>query len=113
VLQAEQASYPNEAHDDWVAALIERGLLGVLGLLLLVAELVTRASRSWDPARLLVGLRVALPSSAYLVGGLGCVLVFSTTHEVLHDRTAWTLFALVAAVSLWGRPQQLPQGGST
>jgi O-antigen ligase len=112
VLQAQQAPYPKEAHDDWVAALIERGLLGALGLLLLFAEIVMRASRSWDPARLLVGMRTALPSPAYLVGGLGCVLVFSTTHEVLHDRTSWTLFALVAAVSLWGRPEQQPQGGS-
>jgi O-antigen ligase len=109
---AQQAPYPKEAHDDWVAAVIERGALGGLGLLLLVGEILIRASRAWDPLRLLLGLRMVMPAPAYLVGALGCVLVFSFTHEVLHDRTAWTLFAFVAAVALWGRPKPLPQGGS-
>ena len=112
VLMAQQAPYPKEAHDDWVAAVIERGVLGGLGLLLLVGEILIRASRAWDPLRLLLGLRMVMPAPAYLVGALGCVLVFSFTHEVLHDRTAWTLFAFVAAVALWGRPKPLPQGGS-
>lgn len=112
VLMAQQAPYPKEAHDDWVAAVIERGLLGGLGLLLLVGEVVLHASRAWDPLRLLAGFRVVMPAPAFLVGALGCVLVFSFTHEVLHDRTAWTLFALVAAVALWGRAKPLPQGGS-
>ncbi len=111
VLQSQQATYPKEAHNDWVAAVVERGLLGMLGLLLLVAEIVVRASRTWAPARLLLGLRVALPSPAYLTGGLGCVLVFSLTHEVLHDRTVWTLLGLIAAVALWGRPA--PREGGT
>jgi O-antigen ligase len=111
VLDAQQATYPKEAHNDWVAAMVERGLLGGIGLVLLVVEIVVRASRTWAPGRLLPGLRTVLPLPAYLTGGLACVALFSLTHEVLHDRTVWTLFGLIAVVSLWGR--RLPTEGVT
>jgi hypothetical protein len=39
---------------------------------------------------------IGLPAPAYLVGGLALVFAFSFAHEVLHDRVAWTLLALLA-----------------
>jgi len=110
-LREQQAPYPKEAHNDWVAALVERGVLGFAGLLLLVAEIAFLAARVSGRTRLAPGFDKAVPAPAYLVGGLVCVLVFSVTHEVLHDRTVWTLFALVAASALWGRPARRPQSG--
>jgi hypothetical protein len=103
VLRAELAPYPKEAHDDWTAALVERGVLGVTGLLLLAGEIVLRASRVGSPRRLGPGLAAALPAPGYLVGALATLAIYSFTHEILHDRTAWTLLGVLAAFSLWGR----------
>lgn len=102
-LRDEQAPYPKEAHNDWVAALVERGVAGFIGLLLLVAAIVVRASAIWDPRRLAPQFVAALPAPAYVVGALVTLLVFSLTHEVLHDRTMWTLLGVLAAFELWGR----------
>jgi O-antigen ligase len=103
VLRAELAPYPKEAHDDWTAALVERGVLGVAGLLLLAGEIVLRASRVGSPRRLGPGLAAALPAPGYLIGALATLAIYSFTHEILHDRTAWTLLGVLAAFSLWGR----------
>lgn len=112
LLSAEQAPYPKEAHNDWLATLIERGVLGTVGLLLLVAELALRAHRGWARAHHDEALRRVLPRPGYLVGALGCVLAFSYTHEVLHDRTAWTLFGFVGAVALGWHQQAQVNGGT-
>lgn len=103
VLIQRQEPYAKEAHNDWLAAVVERGILGLLGIALLLAGIGRRAAQIWNPARLGAGTRSALPRPALLVGALGVVLVFSLTHEVLHDRTLWTLLGLIAAVAVWGR----------
>jgi hypothetical protein len=103
-LRAAQAPYPKEAHNDWLAALVERGVLGVLGLVLLTVEVVAWASRSWDPDRLTGGWAAALPAPHFAVGALATVLVFSLTHEVLHDRSVWALLGLLAAFGMHGPP---------
>ena len=103
LLKAEQAPYAKEAHNDWLATLIERGLLGVIGLLLLSAELVVRGHGTWARSRLDPALRGVLARPAYLTGALACVLAFSVTHEVLHDRTVWSLFGIVAATAFVNR----------
>jgi len=112
-LRLEQAPYPKEAHNDWLAALVERGVLGMAGLLLLVAEIGLWASRTWDARRLPPDLAAALPAPHLLVGALGTALVFSLTHEVLHDRALWALLAVVAGVGLWGRTGHAPEKGGT
>jgi O-antigen ligase len=99
LLSATQAPYPKEAHNDWLATLIERGVLGTIGLLLLVGELALRGQRAWARAHLDDALSRAVARPGYLVGALMCLLAFSLTHEVLHDRSAWTLFGAVAAVA--------------
>jgi O-antigen ligase len=112
-LRQQLAPYPHEAHNDWVAALIERGVLGMAGLLLLVLEIVLLAVAIWNPVRLRTGFAAALPAPAYVVGALVVVAVFSLTHEALHERPLWTLLGLLAAFGLWGRPTRWSWGGST
>jgi hypothetical protein len=102
-LQRQQAPYPKEAHDDWAAILVERGVLGFLGLLLLVGEIIVRASRTGSHRRLGPGLSTGLPAPEFLIGALATVVDYSFTHQILHDRTVWTLFGLLAAFSLWRR----------
>ena len=104
VLYAAQAPYPKEAHNDWLATLIERGALGAVGLLLLAGELVLRGHAAWARARTDTTFRAAVVRPGYLTGGLACVLAFSLTHEVLHDRTVWTLFGVLGAAAFAGRP---------
>jgi O-antigen ligase len=111
-LREQQAPYPKEAHNDWIAALVERGIMGFAGLLLLVLEILLLASAIWNPRRLAPQFAAALPAPAFVVGGLVTVLVFSLTHEVLHDRTIWTLLGLLAAFGLWGRPGRWSLGGT-
>jgi O-Antigen ligase len=112
-LRQQLAAYPHEAHNDWVAALIERGVLGMAGLLLLALEIFLLAVAIWNPVRLRSGFAAALPAPAYLVGALVTVAVYSLTHEALHERPLWTLLGVVAAFGLWGRPTRWSWGGST
>jgi O-Antigen ligase len=112
-LRQQQAPYPHEAHNDWVAALLERGVLGMAGLLLLVLEIFLLCVAIWNPVRLRSGFAAALPAPAYVVGALVTVAVYSLTHESLHERPVWTLLGLLAAFGLWGRPTRWSWGGST
>jgi hypothetical protein len=97
-----QASFVKEAHDDYFAALTERGVLGVLGLLLLLAAVFIRAwtiaTRPLRPA-----VRAVVPRPNALLGAVVGTLASSTVYELLHVRHVWTLFALIAAISIWGR----------
>jgi O-antigen ligase len=105
-LRAAQAPYPKEAHNDWLAALVERGVVGVIGLTLLVVEVLVWASRSWDPGRLTPGFAAALPAPHFAVGALATVLIFSLTHEVLHDRAVWALLGLLAGIGMYGQGRE-------
>lgn len=96
-----QYSYAKEAHDDYLAALVERGLLGVAGILLLVVTAALRAGRVVrGPPR---GW-AELPRPVGLVAGLAAMGLAGTYYEVLHFRYVWLLLALTAAVAgLWPR----------
>ncbi|MGZ4775477.1 MAG: O-antigen ligase family protein [Oryzihumus sp.] len=88
--------YAKEAHDDFLAALVERGPLGILGLLVLVSSAVYRSARVLRaPPR--QRLPDQLPRPVGLVAGLAAALAASTYYEVLHFRYVWGLLALVAA----------------
>lgn len=112
-LREQQAPYPKEAHNDWIAALVERGAIGVLGLVLLVGEIGLWAARTWNIRRLTAGFAAAVPAPHFVVGALGTALVFSLTHEALHDRTLWTFLGLLAAIGIWGYAPQGPRTGGT
>jgi O-antigen ligase len=101
-LQADQAPFVKEAHDDYFAALAERGVIGAAGLLLLVCSLLVRtfgvvtvpltsevaAILRWPPA---------------LAGMLVGVLVEGLSYEVMHFRHVWAVFGFIAALSIWGK----------
>jgi hypothetical protein len=97
-----QASFVKEAHDDYMAALTERGVLGALGLLLLLASVLfgawTIATRPLRPA-----VQAVVPRPNALLGAVVGILASSTVYELLHVRHVWALFGLIAAMSLWGR----------
>jgi hypothetical protein len=107
-LAKQLAPYPKEAHDDWTASLVERGILGFAGLLLLVGEIAVRASRVGSRRRLGPGLAAGLPAPEFLVGALATLAVNSVTHQILHDRAAWTLLGLLAAFSIWRGKDESP-----
>jgi hypothetical protein len=97
-----QAPFVKEAHDDYFAALTERGVIGVLGLLLLVASVLVRTMTvAIRPLRPDVEAIVPRPNA--LAGAVLGTLVSSTVYELLHVRHVWTLFAIVAAIYIWGR----------
>jgi hypothetical protein len=107
-LQHDMAPYPKEAHDDWTAALVEDGILGLAGLLLLVGEIVLRAVKVGSSRRLEPDFSTALPAPEFLVGALATIAIYSYTHQILHDRTAWSLLGVLAAFSLWHRRARRP-----
>lgn len=106
-LLAEQVSYVKEAHDDYVAAVVERGVLGGVALITLIVLVAVRARR--------IGLRDALrpdfaevfPRPELLGGAAAAMLLSALFYEVLHFRHVWALFGLIAAVELWGRRAHL------
>lgn len=107
-----QFAYAREAHDDLLAALVERGIIGVAGMLVLVA------GAAWRAGRVLRGPPRGwpeLPRPAGLVAGLVAATLSGTFYEVLHFRYVWLLLAFTAAVaSLWPPgTREAPSLGST
>lgn len=101
-LHAAGAPFVKEAHNDYVAALIERGPLGFFALMALVIGLLMRAPQLANNG-LSAGFAAVMRRPHALVGGLAGTLVAMTTYELLHLRHVWALFALLAAVCIWGR----------
>lgn len=89
------------AHNDHMAALVERGILGAVGLIALLLSLVWIAGSILGPLRR--AFARVLPRPSFLVGGLVLSLVASFTHEVLHFRYIWALIGLIVAMHLWAR----------
>jgi hypothetical protein len=89
--------YANEAHDDYLAALVERGPVGLLGLLLLVGSAVSRAA---PIVRRPLSARYAavVPVPAGLVAALLTLSVNSFYEEILHFRFLWALLGIVAVL---------------
>jgi hypothetical protein len=94
-----QAPYVKEAHNDYLAALLERGVVGEIGLLLLGAAALARCGR------LLVGRLpdeyVVILPRAWLLVAVGPVMgVSATFYEVEHFRHLWTWLGLLAALTI-------------
>lgn len=87
----------NQLHSDFMAFLVERGLLGVLGLVLLAGVALGRsASLIWmyhkHPDR--AGL-----AGFIFLGAMVAALVESLTHQVFHFRELWLVLALQEAMA--------------
>ena len=97
ILTSQNAQYPNQAHNDFLAALSERGVVGVLGLLLLVGTAIGWAS-PLVRRRLSAGFATAVPRPVGLVAALLTMGVISYYEEVLHFRFLWLLLGIVAVL---------------
>lgn len=101
-LAAIPAPYVKEAHNDYVATLVELGALGGVGLIVLLASATMRlrrivgfgANRDGRPS---VG---DLPAPHYLVAIGVSYLVSGAFYEVLHFRHVWAFLGLVAGMDL-------------
>jgi O-antigen ligase len=79
-------------HNDWLSFLVERGVIGFLGMVLLIG---TITKMLFQTLRTESSKRESLWITA-LFGMLIFTLSFSFTHEVLHFRHVWCLFVLIA-----------------
>ncbi|WP_163505804.1 O-antigen ligase family protein [Fodinicola acaciae] len=105
LLADRQYPYAKEAHDDLLAALIERGPLGAFAFVLLAAVAAWRAT---------VALRAPpteIPRPVGVVAGLLAMAVASAYYEVLHFRYVWLLLALVAVLAMPLDPRRTPAPG--
>ena len=102
-LRKQMVALVKEAHDDYFAALIERGPVGFIGILILVASLLLRSLSTIKTK--LAGFSDVVVRPNALAGALGGTLVAMTVYELLHVRHVWALFGVVAAVSISGRRQ--------
>jgi lipopolysaccharide/colanic/teichoic acid biosynthesis glycosyltransferase/O-antigen/teichoic acid export membrane protein len=102
--------YSNEAHDDWLAALSERGVFGLFALLLLVGCVISRAGPLLRRP-LSAPMAAVVPAPAGIVAALLAVSVNSMFEEVLHFRTLWLLLAVTAVLGrdAWQRQQSARQ----
>jgi hypothetical protein len=100
-LEAEMGPFVKEAHNDYFAALTERGPLGLLGLFLLIGGIGLRAV-SLLSRRLNAGYAALIVRPGALVGAVAGTMSTSAVYEMLHVRHVWALFAIVAAIFVWG-----------
>jgi hypothetical protein len=101
-LKDSMAPYVKEAHDDYFAAVLERGVVGALGLLLLLGSVATRTL--WvGNGRIGGRFDQALVRPHALAGAVVGTLAAETVYELLHVRHVWALYGLVAAICLGSR----------
>ena len=96
------APFPHQAHDDYVAAVVERGVEGGIALVVLICAIVWRA-RNAVGGQLRADFAAVVPRRDALIGALLGLAVAAAYYQVLHFRHAWALLAVIAAVHLWGR----------
>jgi hypothetical protein len=104
VLLAQRAPYVREAHNDYAAVLVERGVFGGVGLLLLIGSVGIRAVRLSDGVS--ERYRRAVSNVPLLIGALVAVAIGSLFHEMLHYRHIWALLGILAGLDVWGRSSQ-------
>ncbi len=87
-----------EAHNDYIAYLVERGPLGIIGLVGFMVEGFVMVAAGWR-RRLDRAWRAGAGGAmaAALAGGLVATAIHSVTMEKMHFRHLWMFMALVAA----------------
>jgi O-antigen ligase len=103
VLGTSFAGVAKEAHNDYLATLVERGPFGLLALVAFMAAIIARVA-GITRRRFLPQLAAAVPVPAALGGACAAFALTALTHEVLHYRWFWTLLGLVAAVHVLAAP---------
>lgn len=101
-----QYSYVREAHNDYIAAVLERGFLGGVAVITLVFVLLLRCVRIARRGALNREYADLVPHPE-LFGALVVVfLVSALFYQTLHYRHGWAFFGLIAAVDLYGRQRE-------
>jgi O-antigen ligase len=102
LLQSQLAPFAHETHDDYIEAIVERGVLGAFGLILLIGSI---GVRTWSLATkpLTSGFAELFPRTSPLLGAVIGLAISASYYQILHFRHVWTLFAVIAAVYVWGR----------
>jgi O-antigen ligase len=91
------APYVKEAHDDYVATLVERGVIGGIGLIILIVAIGIRLARvTFRP--LPPDVAALVPRPEYLLGLGFALLASGFFYEVLHFRHLWAFLGLVAGL---------------
>jgi hypothetical protein len=98
LLYNEEYPYAKMAHDDYLAALVERGPLGLLGLFVLIGCVASKTARVFKRP-LSPPFAAAVPRPAGLVAAVFAVAVAATYYQILHFRFVWALFALMAVLA--------------
>jgi len=112
LLSERQYPYAKEAHNDYLATLVERGPLGALGIVALVfsagfrASVVVRTSVHSPPF-------ADLPRPEALVATLATLAVAGTFYEVMHFRFLWILLALTAVLAEAAASPERRRGGAS
>jgi O-antigen ligase len=101
-LERKRAQFVKEAHDDYLASIVERGPLGLFGFVLLLVGVNVRVV-GMARQRLADGFSAVVIRPHALVGAVAGTAVAMAVYELLHLRHVWAMFALVAAVAIWGR----------
>ncbi|NKZ06972.1 O-antigen ligase family protein [Actinomadura latina] len=100
-----QETYVREAHNDYVASVLERGFLGGVALIVLVFILLLKCVRIARRGAL-TGEYARLVPRPELFGALIAVfLVSGLFYETLHYRHGWAIFGLIAALDLFGKKE--------
>jgi len=102
ILEDSLAPFPHQAHDDYVAAVVERGVEGGIALIVLICAIAWRAGQAVG-GRLRPDFAAVVPRREALIGALLGLGVAAAYYQVLHFRHAWALLAILAALQLWGR----------
>jgi len=80
-----------ELHSDFVAALVERGIVGLIGFIMLIAWMAREIFRMLNRSK---QWRDVIWAAA-LAGASVSYLFYSITHEALHHETFWLMLALI------------------
>jgi O-antigen ligase len=102
-MRVRQETYVREAHNDYVAAVLERGFLGGVALIVLVYIVLLWCLRIARRNALRPEYAAVIPRPE-LFGALVLVfLVSALFYETLHYRHGWAFFGLIAALEVYGR----------
>jgi len=88
-----------EAHNDYIAYIVERGPLALLGMLMLRWQVFARLLKGWKNARATATDRAAFGAlTATMFGAWVCSCLNANTIETLHFRHVWLFLGLVCAL---------------
>lgn len=105
LLGASGESGTRSSHSDYLATLVERGPLGVIGLVILAGSIGVTVARAAG-RRLSPGFRAVAGTGAGAAAVAVATALAAITHEVLHYRHLWAVLGLIAAARWWGSEQR-------